>query len=73
MEFALRFSSFSKIKAKLAEAEISEVEQQNQRRVKYLGLLLEQRQTWQYRGDKENADLVQHLIYSLCTKLGELL
>ena len=58
--------SFSMIKAKLTEAEISEVEEQNQWRVKYLGLLLEQRQTWHYRGDKENADVVQHLIDSLC-------
>ena len=42
------------------------VEGQNQWRVKYLGLLLEQRQTWHYRGDKENANVVQHLIDSLC-------
>ena len=58
--------SFSMIKAKLTEAGISEVEEQNQWRVKYLGVLLAQRQTLHYRGDKENANVVQHSIDSLC-------
>ena len=55
-----------KVRAGLMEAEIVNFEKEDSWRVNYLGSLLQHRQEWQYRGDKEQVAKVQSLIDSLC-------
>ena len=55
-----------RIRAKLKESEMIDVEQQNRWRLSYLSSLLEQRQTWHYRGEQEKVAMAQQLINSLC-------
>jgi hypothetical protein len=53
----------AKIRAGLVEAELVEDAAVDKWRVKYLDTLLQQRQEWHYRGEKEQ---IQTLIDSLC-------
>ena len=58
--------STASVRAKLAESETVEVAEIDKWRVRYLGILLEQRQQWHYMGEEEEVEKVQKLIDSLC-------
>ena len=55
-----------KVKAGLLESDIVTIPKEDSWRVTYLGSLLQHRQEWHYRGDKEQVAQVQALIDSLC-------
>ena len=48
------------------EAEVVNVAREDSWRVPYLGALLQHRQEWHYRGDKDEVARTQTLIDSLC-------
>ena len=55
-----------KVRAGLIEAETVRYAREDSWRIPYLGSLLQHRQEWHYRGDKEQVAKVQTLIDSLC-------
>jgi hypothetical protein len=62
----VRSGSPAKIRAGLVEAELVEVAAVDKWRVNYLDTLLQPRQEWHYRGEKEEEEQIQTLIVSLC-------
>ena len=54
------------IKAALVHAEIVQIQDMDKWRVRYLGVLLEQRMEWNYLGSEDEKKAVQKLIDSLC-------
>ena len=54
------------MRSKLTEAEAVTVADMDRWRIKYLGVLLGQRQEWHYRGAEEEEKELQNLIDSLC-------
>ena len=54
------------IKAALVDAEIVKIQDMDKWRVRYLGVLLEQRMEWNYLGSEDEKKAVQKLIDSLC-------
>ena len=54
------------IKAALVDAEIVQIQDMDKWRVRYLGVLLEQRMEWNYLGSEDEKKAVQKLIDSLC-------
>ena len=54
------------MRSRLTEAEAVNVADMDRWRIKYLGVLLGQRQEWHYRGAEEEEKEVQNLIDTLC-------
>jgi hypothetical protein len=54
------------IRSGLKEAEVVDIQDVDKWRVRYLGVLLEQRMEWHYRGAEDEEKEVQRLIDSLC-------
>ena len=55
-----------RIRAGLMEAEGVHVDERDKWRVGYLGVLLEKRQAWHYKGAEAQEEEVQELVDSLC-------
>ena len=64
--YNLWLDSPTKVKAGLLEAEMVSCAKEDSWRVPYLGSLLQHRQEWYYRGDKDQVATTQTLIDSLC-------
>ena len=64
--YNLWLDSPTKVKAGLLEAEMVSCAREDSWRVPYLGSLLQHRQEWYYRGDKDQVATTQTLIDSLC-------
>ena len=62
----LWIDSPGKVRAGLMEAETVNFAREDSWRIPYLGSLLQHRQEWQYRGEKEQVARVQTLIDSVC-------